>query len=155
MTKYCQHHTWNLKYPFFICHKFYFRICISMSIIKISYWQFIYPPPNQGLTPPGTYKRNVRGSDACRGSNSFWTRPLDRYTRAGLPKCVGNTMSGPPPKTTQGRTQTKDTHRIPGQKLKFLTPPGIEPGLPGWKAGTLPTTPLRRISTRVIKIYYR
>ena len=26
-------------------------------------------------------------------------------------------------------------------KLKFLSPPGIEPGPPGWKAGTLPTTP--------------
>ena len=32
----------------------------------------------------------------------------------------------------------KDTHPIPGQKLKFLTPPG-------WKAGTLPTTPRRQI----------
>ena len=26
---------------------------------------------------------------------------------------------------------TKDTHPIPGQKLKFLTPPGIEPGMEG------------------------
>ena len=33
---------------------------------------------------------------------------------------------------------TKDTHPIPGQKLKFLTPPGIEPGLPGSKVETLP-----------------
>ena len=41
---------------------------------------------------------------------------------------------------------TKDTHPIPGQKLKFLTPPGIEPGRPGWKAGTLPTTPRRRVN---------
>ena len=40
---------------------------------------------------------------------------------------------------------TKDTHPIPGQKLKFLTPSGIEPGPPGWKAGTLPTTPRPRI----------
>ena len=31
---------------------------------------------------------------------------------------------------------TKDTHAILGQKLKFLTPPGIEPGpAAGWKAG--------------------
>ena len=34
---------------------------------------------------------------------------------------------------------------IPGQKFKFLTPPGIEPEPPGWKAGSLPTT-LRRQS---------
>ena len=59
-----------------------------------------------------------------------------------------NTMSGHPPKTTQDRTQTKDTHPIPGQKLKFLTPPGIEPGPPGWKAGTLPATPRRWIDNR-------
>ena len=43
------------------------------------------------------------------------------------------------------RTQTKDAHPIPGQKLKFMTPPGIESGLPGWKAVTLPTMPRRRI----------
>ena len=41
--------------------------------------------------------------------------------------------------------KTKDKHPIPGQKLKFLTPPEIEPGPPGWKAGTLPITPRRRI----------
>ena len=95
------------------------------------------PSPNLGLTPTGTYKPNAHGSDAYRGSKSLWTRTLDRYTRAGLPECVVSTMPGPPPKTTQ----TKDTHPIPGHKLKFLTPPGIEPGLPGWKAGTLPTMP--------------
>ena len=33
------------------------------------------------------------------------------------------------------------THPIPGQKLKFLAPPGVESRPPGWKAGTLPTTP--------------
>ena len=34
------------------------------------------------------------------------------------------------------RTQSEETHPVPGMKLKFLTPPGIEPGPPGWKAGT-------------------
>ena len=114
------------------------------TVIYFFFFFFFFaylPSPNLG---PGTYKPNVRGSDACKGSNSFWTRTLDRYTRAGLSECVVSTMSGPPPKTAQDRTQTKDTHPIPGQKLKFLTPPGIEPGSPGWKAGTLPTTPRRR-----------
>ena len=46
-------------------------------------------------------------------------------------------MPGPPPKTTQDRTQTQYTHPIPGHKLKFLTPPGIECWPPGVKAGTL------------------
>ena len=53
-----------------------------------------------------------------------------QYTRAGLPECVLSTISGPLPKTTQDRTHTKDTHSIQGQKLKFSTPPGIEPGPP-------------------------
>ena len=44
---------------------------------------------------------------------------------------------------------TKDTHTIPGQKLKFLTPPGIEPDPPGRKAGTLPTTPRRRLTVNM------
>ena len=79
---------------------------------------FIYPPQSRIYTP-GTYNPNARGSDACRGSNSLWTRTLDRYTTAGLPECVVSTMSGPPPETTHGRTQTKDTHPIPGQILKF------------------------------------
>ena len=98
----------------------------------IIFFSAYLPTPNLGLTPPGTYKPNARGSDACRGSNSPWIRTLDRYTRAGLPECVVSAMSGPPPKTTQDRTQTKDTHPIPGEKLKILTPPGIEPGPPGW-----------------------
>ena len=58
----------------------------------------------------------------------------------------------------QHRTEHKGhTHPIPGQKLKFLTPPGIEPGPPSWKAGTLPTTPRRRIYLvyYCIKLTYR
>ena len=111
---------------------------------------FVYlPSPNLGLTPPGTYNPNARGWDACRGSNSLWTRTLDRYARVGLPECVVSTISGPPPETTQYRTQTKDTHPILGQKLKFLTPPGIELGPSGWKAGTLPTMPRRWISWNI------
>ena len=53
-------------------------------------------------------------------------------------------MSGPLPETIQDRTQTKHTHPIPGQKLKFLTPTGIEPGPLGWKVGTPLDTPGRR-----------
>ena len=117
------------------------KINHKQNFLSFIFFFFAYlPSPNLGLTPPGTYKPNAR-----RGSNSLWTRTLDRYTRAGPPECVVSTMSGPPPKTTQDRTQTKDTHSISGHKLKFLTPPGIEPGPPSWKAETLPTTPRRRI----------
>ena len=41
---------------------------------------------------------------------------------------------------------TKDTHPGLGQKFKFFTPPGMEPGPPGWKTGTLPTKPRCRIT---------
>ena len=34
------------------------------------------------------------------GANRVWTGPLDRYIRAGLPECVVNAMSGPPPENT-------------------------------------------------------
>ena len=108
---------------------------------------FTLPQSRTYCTPAATYKPNARGSNACRGSNSLWTRKVDRYKRAGLPECVVNTMSGPPPKTTQDRTQTMDTHPIPRRKLQFLIPPRIEPEPPGWKAGTLPTTPRRRQAT--------
>ena len=118
-----------------------FSFCFFYFFFFFAYLPF----PNLWLTPPGTYKPNARESDACRGSNSLWTRTLDRYTRASLPECVVSTMSEPPPKTTQDRTQTKDTHPIPGHKLKFQTPPGIEPEPPSWKAGTLQTTPRRRM----------
>ena len=46
---------------------------------------------------------------------------------------------------TGQNTDKGHTHQIPGENLKFLTPPGIEPGQPGWKAETLPTTPRGRM----------
>ena len=81
---------------------------------------------------PETYHPNNCGSDACRGSNSLWTRTLDRYTRAGLPECVVSTMSGPPPETTQDKTKTKDTHnprigiKIPDSAVNLTRAAGLE-----------------------------
>ena len=107
----------------------------------LSFFLVYLSSTNLGLTPPGTYNRNASVSDAYRGSNSLGTRTLDRYTRAGLPECVVSTMSGPPP-------ETKDTHSIPGNKLKFLTPPGKKPG-------TLSTTPRQRIRMTVYEVKVR
>ena len=127
---------------------FFFFFFFFFLFFFFFFFFFAYlPSPNLGLTPPGTYKPN-----ACRESNSLLTRTLGRYTRAGLPECVFSTMSGPPPKITG--QNTKDTHPILGQKLKFLTPLGIEPGPPVWKVGTLPTTPRRRINFRNIHLKY-
>ena len=58
---------------------------------------------------------------------------VHQNTRVGLPEGVVSTMPGPPLAKAHDRIQIKDTYLVPGQKLKFLTPPGIEPGSPGWK----------------------
>ena len=58
----------------------------------------------------------------------MWIITLDRYTRAGLPECVIRAMSEPPSETTKDRTQTKDTHPVPGYKLTFLNPSESNPG---------------------------
>ena len=103
------------------------------------------PFPNVGLTPPRTYNPNALGQMPVGVSKDYgaehWT---DRdYIRADLPECVVSTISGPPPETTQDRTQTNDTQLVPRQRLKFLTSLGIELGLLDWNPGTLPTTPRR------------
>ena len=56
-------------------------------------------------------------------SNRLWNRTLGRYTRAGHPECVVNTMSGPPSQTTQDRIQTNDTPS-PRMKIKISYPTG-------------------------------
>ena len=64
---------------------------------------------------------------------------MNQNTRTGLPESVVSRMSGPPPEATQHITETKDTHPVPGQTLKFLTSPEIEHGPPCWRAGILQT----------------
>ena len=98
---------------------------VVMTFCFLYFFFRCLPFPNLELTTPGTYKPNSRGSDACRGSNSLWTRTLDGYTRAGIPECVVRTMSGPPPETTQDNTDKEHTPN-PRIGFKFLTPPGIE-----------------------------
>ena len=105
---------------------------------------FYLPFSNVGLIAPGTYNLNAQGRDACRESDRLWIRTLDRNTMEGLRACVLITKSGPPPETTQ------DRHPVPGYKFKCLSPPGIEPGPQGWKAGILPTTTRRRINSEFI-----
>ena len=95
---------------------------------KMFFLSFVFlhlPSSNLGLTHPGTYNPNARGSDACKGSNCLWTGTLDRYTRAGLPECVVSTMSGPLPETAQERSQIKDTHTPnPRTEIKIPDPAG-------------------------------
>ena len=107
--------------------------------------QFIYPPPIQDSHPQGLTSQ-MPVSQMPVATVSGPEHQTDTQGRASL-KYVVSTMSIPPPKTKQGRTQTKDTHPIPGQKLKFMTAPGIEPRPPVWKAETLLTTPWRRIKS--------
>ena len=94
--------------------------------------------------PTGIYNPNSRGPNAYRGSNNLLTRILDRYTRAGLPECVVSTISGPPPMTTQDRTQRSHTQSHDRNSNSWPRRDS-NPGRRVWKAGTLPTTPRRRI----------
>ena len=111
----------NLEYA---CYYSFFYFFLSLFVSSSS---CIYPPPIQDLHPSGLRIQMPVGQMPVGGSSCLWTRTLDRYTRAGLPECVVGTMSVPLPEAAQDRTQTKDTHPIPGQELKFLTPPEQNP----------------------------
>ena len=93
-----------------------------MLVTFLSFFFMYLPSPDIGLTPPRTYNSNARGSDAYRGSNCLWTITLDRHTRAGLPKCVVSTMSGPPPETARDRTQDKEHTPNPRTGIKIPDP---------------------------------
>ena len=72
---------------------------------------------------PGTYKPNAHGSDACRWSNSLWTRTRDRYTqgRASLnvwsAQCQGL-------RRRQHRTEHKGHTPNPRTEIKIHDPAG-------------------------------
>ena len=106
--------------------KFQFNWTISFQDINFYFvlpFFFVYlPSPNLGITPQEAYNTNARWSDACRGRNGLWTRTLDRYTRGGLPECVVSKMSGPPPETTQDRTQRP--HANPRTEITIPHPTG-------------------------------
>ena len=59
-----------------------------------------------------------------QGKHNIWTRTLDRYTKASVPEFVVSTMSGPPPETSQDRTQR--THTNPRIGIKISDPVGLE-----------------------------
>ena len=52
-----------------------------------------------------------------------------------------------------GQNTDKGHTPNPRTEIKIPDPPGNEPGPPGWKAGTLPTTPLRRIKNIYLNRY--
>ena len=110
---------------------FFFFFFVVFFFFFFFFFFFTYlPSPNLGITPPGTYKPNARGSDACRGNNSLWIRALERYTRAVFPECVVSTISGPPPK--KNRTNTDKGHTPnPRTEIKIPDPAGNRT----WAAG--------------------
>ena len=102
----------------------YIQVVSFNSWLMIFFFLFFFffaylPSPTLGLTRPGTYNPNARGSDACRGSHCLLTRTLDRYTRACLPECVVSTMSGPSPKTNTGRNTEKGHTPNPRTEIKI------------------------------------
>ena len=103
-----------------------------------------FPSPNLGLTPPGTYKPNARGSDACRGSNGLWTRTVDRYTRAGLLECVWSAQCQgllecvwsaqcQGLRRRQHRTEHKEDTPNPRTEIKIPDPAGNRTRVAGWE----------------------
>ena len=101
--------------------------CVSY----LSFFPFffvLFTLSNVGITPPGDYNPNARWLDA-HGNTDHGT--LDQIHKDGLPEFVDIASA----RDNTGQN-TKDTHPIPGQKLKFLTPPGVEPGSPGCEVGT-------------------
>ena len=60
------------------------------------------------------------------GSNSLWTRTLDRKTRAGFPECVVSSVRASAEDNTGQNTDTLN----PRTEIKIPDLPGIEPGPP-------------------------
>ena len=107
----------------------------------LSFFFFIYlPSPNLGPAPPGLTTQMLVEEQQSLNQN---TRQI--YKDGPPWMCGQHDVRASAEGNTGQNTDQGHTHPIPGQKLKFLTPPRIEPGPAGWKAGTLPTTPRRRI----------
>ena len=92
------------------------------------------PSPNLGLKPPTrTYNPNARGSDACRGSNSLWTRTLNTntqththththtHTRTDLPECQHNVRASA---GDRGQNTDKGHTPNPSTEIKIPDPAG-------------------------------
>ena len=61
------------------------------------------------------------------GSNSLWTRTLDRYTRAGLPECVVSTGDSTVQNTDKGHTHNPRREiKIPGPAGNRTRTAGLE-----------------------------
>ena len=93
------------------CPPFFFHLLFTLS-------------PCRTYTPPQTCNPISRGSDAYRGA-----RTLDQNTREihkeGFPVIGGEQIVRATAKDDT-RQNTKDTRPVPGQKLKFMSLPGIE-----------------------------
>ena len=88
-------------------------------------------------TPKFTTQMPVR-QIPLGGGNRLRTRTLVRNTIESLLECVVSKMSGPPPKTTQDRTQRTHTQSVDKNWISDPAANRIR------AAGTLPTTPWRQ-----------
>ena len=106
-------------------------------MIFFFFFSFAYSPyPNRGLTPQGLTSQMPVGQMPVGGAT------VSGPEHKGRPPW----MCGQHNVRASAKDNTgQNAHPIPGQKLKFLTPPGIEPGPLGWKARTLPTMAQLRI----------
>ena len=92
-------------------------------------------PQCRTYTPhPELPRPNANMGKTPLGEATSMDKTLDRNTRAGLNKSVVKVRATGRDNTEQN---TKFTLPVPGYRLKFLTPSGIEPRPPERKAGTL------------------
>ena len=100
-------------------------------------------PPRMWFTPPGLTTQMSVGQIPV-GEQLSMDQNTRQIHKGGPPWMCGqhNVRASAGDSTGQNTT---DTHPIPGYELKFLTPLGIEPWPAGWMAGTLMTTPRRRM----------
>ena len=96
-------------------------------ILFFSFFVIYLPSPNLQLTPPpGTYNANTRGSDACKGEEQSLDQNTRQIHKGGPPGMCGQHNVKASAGVHTGQNTDTGLHTIPGQKLKFLAPPGIE-----------------------------
>ena len=109
---------------------------------KIFFFFFAYlPSPNLGLIPPGTYKPNARGSDACGGEQQSLDQNTRQIHKGEPPWMCGQHIARASAEDNTGQNTDKGHTLNPRTEIKIPNRAGNRTRV----AGTLPTTPRRRV----------
>ena len=102
---------------------------------------------------PGIY--NVLGQMLVGRDRTFAPNTRQVYKEESSWICCQQ-KAGTPPETVNDNTLTRDIHLAPELILKSLTTLGIEPEMPAWNAGILPTIPkeMIRIIFEILRVLF-